>query len=221
MPRFPVLLLDYDGTLAETRPAILRSLSEAFADQGLTPPSPETLGRQLGRGGTLKEFYQAMVSGSTAEEGLAFAAAYRKHYIQADLEETHLYDGVHEVLDALVKRGHQLVVLSNKHAPTLGPSLERFDLKKYLTAFMGAEDDKPRKPQKEVLTERVRPLFPNVPISDFLMVGDTTADLGFSRNTGIASCWASYGHSTEEAIASILTPDYRIDRLSELLDVLS
>lgn len=220
MPRFPVLLLDYDGTLAETRPAILRSLSEAFEDQGLTPPSYETLGRQLGRGGTLKDFYQAMVSGSTSEDGLAFAQSYRSRYIQADLEETHLYDGVYDVLSALSERGHTLVVLSNKHAPTLERSLERFDLKRYMAASFGAEEDKPRKPQKEVLTERLRPLFPETAVSDFLMVGDTTADLKFSHATGIASCWASYGHSTAE-VCEALKPTYRIDRLQELLDVLA
>lgn len=220
MPRFPVLLLDYDGTLAETRPAILRSLSEAFEDQGLTPPSYEVLGRQLGRGGTLKDFYQAMVEGSTATDGLSFAASYRQRYIQADLDETYLYDGVHEVLAELTKRGHQLVVLSNKHAPTLERSLERFDLKKWCVASMGAEDDKARKPQKEAFTQRIRPFFPKAPLSDFLMIGDTTADLRFSHNTGITSCWASYGHGAPDVCAE-LKPDYQINRLQNLLDILA
>lgn len=220
MLRYPVLLLDYDGTLAETRPAILRSLQEAFKELGVTPPSQEYLGTQLGKGGTLKDFYKVMVEQSSAEDAQRYVDAYRRCYIQADDEETFLYEGTHEVLRELRQRGYRLIALSNKHGPTLLRSLKRFQLEEFFEGALGAEDNLPRKPQKEVLTQRVAPLCPAVPPEHFLMVGDTTADLNFAANTGLDVCWAAYGHGAPH-VCEALNPTYCINALPELLGVLA
>ncbi|MXV44014.1 HAD hydrolase-like protein [Saccharibacter sp. 17.LH.SD] len=218
MSRFPVLLLDYDGTLAETRPAILTGLISAFKEQGFHAPSREELEFELEQGRTLEDFCKEMAPEISPEKVLAFARSYRHYYTIADEKETVLFDGVKEILEALTSQGHKLVLLSNKYAPSLESSVKRFDLGKWFVTYMGAEEGKPRKPQKEVLTERIRPFFPDTPLSDFLIVGDTTADLLFAQNAGISSCWVSYGHGSA-ASCEALRPNYHIDRLSELLKI--
>ncbi|MCX5617308.1 HAD family hydrolase [Bombella sp. TMW 2.2543] len=220
MRRYPILLLDYDGTLAETRPAILRSLQEAFEDIGHTPPSRAYLQERLGKGDALQGFYQSiMEEGASVEEAQRYVAAYRSRYTQADEEETYLYDGAHEVLHILQERGYRLVALSNKHGPTLRHSLARFHLEPFFEAVLGAEDDLPRKPQQEVFTQRVQRLFPGTSAHDFLMIGDTTADINFAQALGMDVCWASYGHGVAE-VCKALKPTYHFESLWELPNLL-
>ncbi len=216
MTRFPILLLDYDGTLAETQPAILRSLKEAFGAVGVTAPSTNVLKQELTRGGTLQTLFQAIVPDSDAQDAASFVRHYRAFYPAADDEETVLFDGVVETLAALKAQGKTLAILSNKHAPTVLASLARFGLEGFFSEVVASEPNFPHKPDPRVMDERVLPLFPGQPRSAFLMVGDTVADLQFARNAGIASCWASYGHGSATQCAA-LQPDMRIDSFRDIL----
>ncbi|MFT8808141.1 HAD family hydrolase [Gluconobacter sp.] len=216
MTRFPILLLDYDGTLAETQPAILRSLKEAFGASGIAAPSAEVLRQELTRGGTLQTLFQAIVPDSDAHDAATFVRHYRAFYPAADVEETVLFDGVVETLAALKEQGKTLAILSNKHAPTVCASIARFGLTSFFTGVIASEPDFPHKPDPRVMEERVLPLFPKQPRSDFLMVGDTAADLQFARNAGIASCWASYGHGSASQ-CKVLRPDMQIDVFRNIL----
>ncbi|EHH68847.1 HAD family hydrolase [Gluconobacter morbifer] len=215
MTRFPIILLDYDGTLAETRPAILRSLKEAFEASGITPPSPDILKRQLARGGTLQTLFQALVPEGDEDDASRFVRYYRARYPLADAEETVLFADVHAVLERLRSGGARLVILSNKHGPTVEASIKRFGLGNLLSGIIASEPDRPHKPDPHVMTGRVQPLFPEAALSEFLMVGDTSADLQFARNAGIASCWVSYGHGAPDQCLA-LRPDYQIGTLEEL-----
>ncbi|WP_408874011.1 HAD family hydrolase [Gluconobacter roseus] len=219
MTRFPILLLDYDGTLAETQPAILRSLREAFGASGIAAPSPDVLKQELTRGGTLQTLFQAIVPDSDEHDAAAFVRYYRAFYPAADEEETVLFDGVVETLSALKEQGKILAILSNKHAPTVCASIARFGLTSFFTGVIASEPHFPHKPDPRVMNERILPLFPKQPRSSFLMVGDTAADLQFARNTGVASCWASYGHGSSSQCEA-LKPEIRIDSFGDLLTAL-
>ncbi|QHI95275.1 HAD-IA family hydrolase [Aristophania vespae] len=215
MPHYPFLLIDYDGTLAETRPAILKSITQAIKEIGHKPPAANILETHIGQGGTLREFFRLSVPGGTAEEADEFARLYRKYYVKADLEDTVLFDNVVSTLEELKKQNHQLVVISNKHAQTLKKGLEHFGITSFFDVVIGAEEDKPRKPDPTVYTQRLEPLFPHVPLSDMLIVGDTLADLKFAQEINIASCWAAYGHGVTEACLA-LRPNFQINKFSDL-----
>lgn len=215
MTGFPILLLDYDGTLAETQPAILRSLREAFNAVGVPAPAPAALKQELTRGGTLQTLFQAIVPESDAQDAAAFVRHYRAFYPAADEEETVLFEGVVDTLAALKEQGTILTILSNKHAPTVCASIARFGLTPFFSGVVASEPHFPHKPDRRVMDERIVPLFPTQPRSAFLMVGDTVADLQFARNAGIASCWASYGHGSAAQCAA-LDPHLRIGSFSEL-----
>jgi LysR substrate binding domain len=57
-----------------------------------------------------------------------------------------------------------------------------------------------------------------VPRSDYIVVGDTEADLEFLRRVGISSCWARYGYGNPVACRA-LAPDYEILARRMLRDV--
>ena len=59
-------------------------------------------------------------------------------------------------------------------------------------------------------------LFEGQSPGDFVMVGDTAADIGFAQAAGIASCWVSYGYGDADTCRS-MKPDFVVDTLSDLL----
>jgi phosphoglycolate phosphatase len=67
---------------------------------------------------------------------------------------------------------------------------------------------------------RVMPLFVGATASEFLMIGDTSADIAFARAVGIKSCWASYGYGDRETCRA-LAPDYEIASISDLIAIVS
>ncbi|TPW36620.1 HAD family hydrolase [Oecophyllibacter saccharovorans] len=218
----PILLLDYDGTLAETRPAICRAIREGLLTMGLPPLAPGVLEDHLGRGATLAQFYKGLVPGATPEAIAAFEAAYRAHYKQADAEDTVLFPGVARTLETLRKRGYLMIALSNKHEGTLLEGIDRLGLKPYLAAALGAVPGLPRKPEAAVWTERMQPVLARLgrgeaQPSEALLVGDTTADLGFGQAVGMPVAWASYGHGTPDSCTPY-QPQFQINSFPELLD---
>lgn len=219
MLRYPVLLLDYDGTMAETRPAILRGIQEGLAEMGHAKLDRATLNEHLGRGATLHDFYRGLVAESTDEQADTFVASYRYHYLQADRDETVLFPGVKDTLRALAAQGYDMAVISNKHEPTLVDGIERFGLGTWIRLALGAVEDQPRKPDPAVWTERLQPVLGSAKPEDCLIVGDTSADLGFAQNMGMDACWATYGHGNAEACAAY-RPALQIGSFPELLNVL-
>ncbi|QDH16608.1 HAD family hydrolase [Swingsia samuiensis] len=219
MAQFSTLLLDYDGTLAETRPAILRSLKEAFEKSGFQAPAPEILKDQLAHGGTLLTLFASVVPDASAQQTKQFVQHYRDYYPVADLAETHLYDDVLSTLSALKERGKELIIVSNKHAQTVRDSVERFKLNSFFSGIIASEPPYPHKPHPAVM-DRVISLLPDKKKSEFLMVGDTAADLKFAKNVNIASCWVSYGHGWREECEK-LSADFRIDHFKDILKIIA
>lgn len=215
MPYFKTILLDYDGTICETRPAILSALKTAFSHMGCPIEDASFLERQLGRGGTLHEFYYSLHSEASSQEADKFVSFYREAYWDADEKESFLFPDIEEILEKLVSHSCELLVVSNKHAQTLEKSLQRFRLEKFIKATYGSYEGVARKPSSDVWHKRLLKDFMHLKKEETLIVGDTVADLGFANAIGIKSCWADYGHGIKEQCLA-LKPDYRISSFREL-----
>ncbi len=215
MPNFRVYLLDFDGTLAATRPAGIECLSRTLREYGATVLE-ERISATIGRGELLESTIARLMPTLPAADILEMATRYREHYPDIDLEMTSLFDDVHETLDALRRAGSEIVVLSNKSRVALEDTLARFDLLDKASAVLAADPGMPVKPDPEAFHRRVRPLFDGVSPADFIMVGDTAADIAFAQAAGIASCWARYGYG-DAGRCLAMNPDFVIGGLPELL----
>lgn len=215
MSKIKTLLLDYDGTISETRPAILIALHDAFSKMGIEIAEPSFLEKQLGRGGTLQEFYYSVKKGATEEEARRFVSFYRAAYQEADDKETYLFPKVPQTLEKLSFMGFDLMIVSNKHGPTLEKSLKFFQLDHFIKASYGSYEMLARKPSPLVWHARLLKDFPDLKIEETLIVGDTVADLNFANALKMKACWAEYGHGLKEQCLA-LKPAYKITSFSEL-----
>ncbi|PYE86686.1 HAD family hydrolase [Phyllobacterium leguminum] len=213
--RFGVFIFDYDGTLAATRTAVIKCFSQTLRERFATIPM-ETIEAVIASGGLLEDAFARLMPGFTNTDIRNCVSRYREIYIEIDQETTVLFEGVKETLTALHREGRKIVVLSNKGRVSLETGLERFNLTHLITAILPADQNEPTKPNPEVFFRRVRPLFGGIPLSSFIMIGDTFADIAFARASNIASCWVSYGYG--DAIQCLsMRPDFVIGSLRELL----
>ena len=222
---YSLLLLDYDGTLCDTRQAIAHSLGRTFAAHGRPAPLPAALTAVIRRGLPLLETLRALAP--AADPALItpdWVTTYRAIYVAEAEALVRPFAGAETVLAAAQARAVPVVVLSNKGVQVLENSLIRLGFRAYVGLLLGDGSfpgrPLPLKPDPAQFTEIIRPRFPNISLPDILMVGDAPPDLLFARNCGIAAGWARYGFG-EPAVCRGLRPAHEFGSLAEVLPLLA
>ena len=125
------LIFDLDGTLVNSAPGILDSLSYVIKAHNID--CPVTLSHAL-IGPPLREML-VKVSGSSEDIALReMERTFKAYYDETGVFETTLYEGIVQMLDGIKNNGHELFVATNKRAvPTLA-LMKYFSLEKY---FLG------------------------------------------------------------------------------------
>ncbi|MBO0357865.1 HAD family hydrolase [Hymenobacter sp. BT186] len=218
---YQLLLLDYDGTLCDTREAIKHSMRRTFQLLGYPAPPEALMDEAVGRGLVLPDMLLWLHPPGTPPLPAVWVDTYRMVYnTEAEALAT-LFPGAGQVLATAAAHGQEVVVISNKGLDILENSLQRLGLREQVALVLGDSPSRvlPLKPDPALFTQVVQVHFPQVSPAATLMVGDTATDLLFARNCGIAACWASYGFG-QAADCLPLHPAYRIDSLPELLPLL-
>jgi len=218
MHAFRVALFDYDGTLAVTKPAVAACMSRTLRERGDPVPDAARLSAVIASGVPLEKAFALLAPHLLADDIQWCVRRYREHYPEADRTHTTLFDGARQTVEALRDLGIAVVILSNKGRAAVEEALRRFGLADKVTAVLAADPGEPTKPHPDVFHQRVAQLFVGSQASDFLMIGDTSADIAFARAVGIKSCWASYGYGDRETCRA-LGPDYEIESIPDLIDI--
>lgn len=215
--RYRVLLFDWDGTIADSRDAILASFAATFAHFGEPVPPASVIQATIGM--QLAEAIVRLCPRAAGNESL-WLEVYREHSVQQEAMRTRLFDGMAEVLDAAVRQGLCVGVVSNKSQSGLEAAILRCGLSGSIAVAAGTLPGEPRKPAAGMFQRLVQPRLPAVERAEILMIGDTAIDLAFARNAGLASCWAVYGYG-EAAECRALRPRHAIRHPGDLLPLLA
>lgn len=219
--RFPVspyqvLLLDWDGTVVDSRDAILASFAATFAHFGETAPLSPVIQATIGM--KLTEAIVSLCPRAAGHEE-EWLAVYRDHSLRQEAARTRLFEGMRGVIEAITEQGLRIGIVSNKSQAGLEAAVQRCGLERSVDFVVGTMATGPRKPEAALFHEQVRPRVNRVASEQILMVGDTEIDLAFARNAGIVSCWAAYGYG-QPADCIEMSPRYRIGHPAEMLPML-
>jgi phosphoglycolate phosphatase len=187
-------LIDLDGTLTDSFPAITGSLKLALAELDLPIPSDDVLRSVVG-----PPFELGLpLIGVPGDRLWAVIDRYRVHYEAGGLFECELYDGVTAMLDDLVAAGITLSLATAKPEETAVRIVDHFGLTDRFAVLAGATYEPGRRTKDEVITHALRELGidagPHV-----VMVGDRDHDVHGAQAHGIdciGVLWG-YGGSTE------------------------
>ena len=213
------LLLDFDGTICATAPAIRFSLETAFSQSCADVPNPRRIEASIGSGLTLRETIQSLHPDSNiSHEGiLALEHRYREVYSR----EGYLYEVLFPEAEATLEecaRHAKIIVLSNKGLKAIEAAIDRFSLGQYVSAVLAECPRTPWKPDARLFDE-VQRRVPGVLRDRSLVVGDTESDLRFARNADLSSCWAAYGYG-HHARCRAVGFNFLLDQLESLPKIL-
>jgi 2-phosphoglycolate phosphatase len=213
MPAPRAVLFDFDGTLADSYPAITASVNHVRAAHGLPPLAEAQVRPHVGRGPV--HLLKCTVPGGEVDADLA---RYRAHHPSVMLAGTRLFPGVAETLHALCHAGVLLAVCSNKPVAFTRALLEHFGLKPVFTAILGPEDVARPKPAPDLLIAGLARL--GVGAAEALYVGDMDVDVATARSAGVR-VWVVPTGSDDRATLQAAQPDRLLEHFRDLLPLLN
>lgn len=200
------LILDFDGTIADTSAAILASVRKTHEKLGLPAPDDEKVR------GTIGLPLRSALATSTGSDDEALldkcVEVYRSLFDDTADGSVVLYPGVKETLQALKEEGVKLAIASGRSRASLLSQLEKMEILPLFDMVVGAEDVAEPKPAPEMVNKILNEL--GTEPRETLVVGDTTYDILMGQAAGTITCGVTYGnHPTEQIIA--VHPNYLID----------
>lgn len=212
----PLLVLDLDGTLADTTRDLIPVLNRVTATVGLPPIEMRDVGHVVGHGAKAMlekafAFHGQPLDGDTLEQLFAvFLADYEANIAT----NTVLFEGVSEALDRFAANGWRLAVCTNKLEGLARKLIDALGESRRFAAITGGDTFEFRKPDPRHLTLTVE-LAGGAP-ERAIMVGDSVTDIRTAKSAGIPVIAVDFGYS--DIPVGELDPDRVISHYDELWD---
>ena len=207
-----LVILDFDGTLADTRELIVRTNQEAMAYMNYPVADEKSIVATIGL--PLEEGILALFPDLPHSELPIWKKKYREVF-EALKEQIVpvLFPNVLETLAALHEGGCIISVASSRGTESLWWFLRDMGIAPYITYVLGADDVKHAKPDPEPVLKTLEDL--SVEASNALVVGDMPVDILMGSGAGALTCGVTYGNSDRAAL-SAAGADYVIDDFADL-----
>ena len=191
------MIFDMDGTVLNTIDSIAHWGNLALNKYGLPSIDTETYKILVGNGArTLVERMIKTVGADESKTDAVFAE-YSSTYDADFLYLTKPYDGVLEMMDALIEMGVQCAILTNKPQETAEKiSKELFGDR--ISLLIGGRPDKPLKPDPSLVPEMLETM--GVKAEECLSAGDTATDMLTGTQAGLFTIGVLWGFRSREEL---------------------
>lgn len=186
--KYPLIIFDWDGTLADSTGRIVDSLHGAARLVGLPPVTDAEAQNIIGLG--LPEALQTLWPDIDDVAMASMREAYARNFVYDSQVTMKLFDGAWAMLERLQIDGHRVAVATGKSRKGLDRILDDLSIR-HLFATTRCADETRSKPDPLMLQEILAEL--NVSAEHALMIGDTTYDLEMAQAAGVASIGISHG----------------------------
>lgn len=199
MERTSLIIFDLDGTLVDSRDAILSSIRHALKEIGLAALDfDEARAVQQDLASTLREAFQKAAKVISEDQIQSFIRCYRSHHSQEPHRTMRVYDGVIDALAELSKKC-DLAVATTKHSPQARHIVETLNLSHFFSVIQGTDPGMRYKPEPDILHAVLEQR--GAPASLAAYVGDSPHDMIAAHNAGMRAVGAAYGFAGRTALA--------------------
>ncbi|NAS30556.1 HAD-IA family hydrolase [Flavobacteriaceae bacterium R38] len=212
--KYKTLILDFDGTLADTKKSILQAMRFVADNLGVEEFDENLIKSLIGL--PLKTTFEKVFSFN--DEQIRHATLiYRKYYNQTIIDTISLFDDVKDRLFDFHQQGIKLAVASSKGKEALIRILKKQDVYD-LFSFVGGEEDVKRKKPSPDIVNLIIDKF-NLQRDECLVVGDTVFDIEMGQRAHVATCGVTYGNNSREDLEK-QNPNYIIDSFKALTEII-
>jgi phosphoglycolate phosphatase len=213
--KYDFLLFDMDGMLVDTREGILKCAAHALSAFGIEVEDLSSLTKFVGPplSYSFTEFY-----GLSPEDAKKAVAIYREQYSAKGQYECYVFDGVPEMLQALLKKGYRLCIATSKLESYAKSMLDRLGIGCYFEQVIGATPDEAISTKDEVIEASLV----RMGITDrrkALMIGDRKHDVLGAKKCGLDS-FGVYMGCAEESEHEAAGATYIANSIQSLQDAL-
>jgi phosphoglycolate phosphatase len=209
------ILFDLDGTLTDPADGITRSI--AYALDKLGHPSPPLTELHQYIGPPLRKTFLTLLGTTDTRVAENAVALYRERFADTGLFENRVYDGIPELLAALVTQPVRVSVATSKPHVYARRIAHHFGFTPFLTEVFGPELDGTRDSKLEVVQHAVKTLAADP--DQTWMVGDRAVDIEAARALGLTSVGVLYGYGSHDEL-STAAPRHLCATVSQLHSIL-
>jgi phosphoglycolate phosphatase len=209
------LVLDLDGTLIDSKPAIFESFGVASAR--VMPGQPLSMDG-VTVGPPLPEMFRRQFPAASPAQIDELVRTFREHYASRGIFTTRMFDSAPAVLDACRERNIALYIATNKPLRLTQAILDNLKITPLFAAVLAADSTQPPFPNKAAMIRHLLEQH-RFDASEAVYVGDTAEDAEAASACGLRFVWASYGYGqlTPEQVKSAFCTIGEFGELAALL----
>jgi len=215
MGKIQLVIFDFDGTLVDTAPDLIRATNFYLESQGLDPLPEERIRAEIGLG--LRKLIHDVMPKAEMDEARQrriegeFLATYDREF----LHSPRLFEGAREFLTEFEG---QVAIVSNKRIRYIHPILEKLDVHKLpWTSIIGGDTYPNMKPHPEPFLGAMA--SSGATPEETLVIGDGTPDVLGALAVGSRCVAVDYGYQNPEHLMA-LGAWKRIASLHDLLPLI-
>lgn len=207
------ILFDFDGTLVDSAPAIVKTMEQTFLHLGVAVPEESAMRATIGL--PLATALQQLGS-LTDEQTVLATATYRELFPQYAMSHLTVFPQVLDTLTILQKQGIRMGIVTSRESSSLDSIMQHHSMASFFEASVTGADGfkpKPAPDMAKALLDRMG-LMPE----EALVVGDTTYDIEMGNGCGCRTIAVTYGNHDAQTLRSA-NPTYMIDEFSGILKI--
>ena len=211
-----LIILDFDGTLGDTRANIVQTMRNTLAQLGYAIPDEATIAATIGV--PLEKGFEQMLPGISPDDVALCAKTYREIFEKNRKQMVpDLFPHVKETLEALKESGFVLTVASSRSYGSLKQFLQEMGIAPYISYVLGANSVTHAKPHPEPVLKTMADL--GFAPEETLVVGDMPVDILMGKGAGAKTCAVTYGNASREELDAA-GADILIDDFSQMLSLI-
>lgn len=208
-----LIILDFDGTLADTRDNIVRTLQASMHQLGLPVADEAACASTIGL--KLDDACRHLYPDGPADLADRFVETYREIFFRNKESLVPApFPHVLPTLRQLRQRGVVLTIASSRGSGSLQAFIDAMGLRDCISYVLGADSVEHTKPHPEPVLRTLRET--GIDAAHTLVVGDMPVDILMGRNAGVQTCGVTYGNATRDQLQAA-GADFLIDDFAELL----
>lgn len=198
MENIKLVIFDFDGTIVDTAPDLVRTTNRFLQRRGFEPLADHVIRAEIGFGlnNLLYETFPELAL--DAEQRHKMEAEFLQIYKEEYLKEPRLFDGIREFLKSWP---HATAIVSNKRERLIHPILQRVELDQHpWKAIIGGDTFPVMKPHPRPFEAAMQAA--GVTPAETLMVGDGIPDMDGAQAVGMQAVAVTFGYSPLELLLS-------------------
>jgi phosphoglycolate phosphatase-like HAD superfamily hydrolase len=202
--RLRYLLWDFDGTLFDTYPPLVRAIQRALADAEIDGPRDVITGLL---GDTLAACIAALVD-KHGLDASTFEARVNHYWSQTTPQDNPPFPGAIRACERIIAAGGRNYIVTHRGRESLMALLNGYNVAGLFADCLTRDDGYPRKPDPasfQAMIERH-----HLPREEVLAIGDRKLDIQAGQAAGVRTCLFAAGPLPD------VQPDYIIARFDEL-----